>query len=195
MSNLQENAQVFAKSSVRARTSLRADPHLLEAFQERVRDVFGKLKGTQELALNDAIKLWLELSRGAGGTGSILFGYIETTKFRGYRALYVDEFADMLDNIDEASMVVVNGSLHPVIVKKLLTLKPDRIVLRERDGKISAINEGKDLPLEEELNRKAVCGTVYMFWDKVKAIAEIEANSLKFLKKPAHYELANKLLN
>jgi hypothetical protein len=195
VSYLQESAQVFTKSSVRARTSLRADPHLLEEFQERVREVFGKLKGTQELALNDAIKLWLELSHGAGGSGSILFGYVETAKFRGYRALYVDEFATMMDSINEASMVAVNGSLHSVIIKKLLMLKPDRVVLREREGTISAINEGKDLPLEEEISRKAMCGTVYMFWDKTKAVAELESNSLKFLKRPAHYELANKLLN
>lgn len=193
MSNLQEN-EVFAKSSVRARTSLRADPHLLGEFQERVREVFGKLKGTQELALNDAIKLWLELSHGAGGAGSILFGYVETAKFRGYRALYVDEFATMMDNIEETSMAVVNGSLHSVIVKKFLVLKPDRIVMREREGKISTIGEGKDLPLEEEISRKTVYGTVYMFWDKTKAVAELESDSLKFLKKPAHYELANKLL-
>jgi len=191
---LEESAQVLRKSSVRARTSLRADSRLLEEFQERVREVFGKLKGTQELALNDAIKLWLELSRGAGGSGSILFGYVETARFRGYRALYVDEFAALLDSVDEASMVVVNGSLHPVIVKKLLTLKPDRVVLRERNGKASTINETKDLPLEEALSRKALCGTVYMIWDRAKAVAEVEANSLKFLKKLAHYELANKLL-
>ena len=191
---MEESAQVLRKSSVRARTSLRADSRLLEEFQERVREVFGKLKGTQELALNDAIKLWLELSRGAGGSGSILFGYVETARFRGYRALYVDEFAALLDSVDEASMVVVNGSLHPVIVKKLLTLKPDRVVLRERNGKASTINETKDLPLEEALSRKALCGTVYMIWDRAKAVAEVEANSLKFLKKLAHYELANKLL-
>ncbi len=191
---MQESAQVFGKSSTRARTSLRVDPRLLEEFQERVREVFGKLKGTQELALNDAMKLWLELSRGAGGLGSILFGYVETAKFRGYRALYVDEFAAMIDNVDEASMVVVNGSLHPVIVKKLLTQKPDRVVMRERDGKAALVYEGKDLPLEEELSRRALCGTVYMFWDKAKAVAELEANSLKLLKKQAHYELANKLL-
>jgi hypothetical protein len=192
MSNLQENTQIIYK---RARTSLRVDPQLLEEFQSRVREVFGKLKGTQELALNDAIKLWLELSHGAGGAGSIFFGFVETAKFRGYRALNADELAAMIKDIDEASMVALNGSVHSAVVKALLALNPDRIILHESDGKTSPINQSGGLPLEEELGRKTTRGTVYLLWDMLKAVAELDANSLKILKKTTNYELASKLLS
>jgi len=194
VSNLQESTQIIYKSSNRAKTSLRVDPQLFEEFQTRVRDVFGKLKGTQELALNDAIKLWLELSRGAGGGSSIFFGFVETSKFRGYRALYVDELSAIVKDIDEASMVTVNGSVHSEVVKALLALNPNRIVLRERDGKTSTISKSGDLPLEEEVTRKTTQGTVYLLWDTLKVVAELEENALKILKNSSNFELVNKLL-
>ena len=167
------------------RTSLRADPTLFEEFQHTVREVFGKLKGAQELALNDAIRLWLELTKGAGGTASILFGYVEVDDFKGYRTLSVEEFVDLSDRVKGASVFAVNGSIHWTVIEKLLQMKPDRTVLIDEDGQVREFSEKQSsTDLYNSLSKSTLC----MVWDEAKMVVEVDERAVRIVKSPVYYD-------
>jgi hypothetical protein len=125
----------------KVKTTVRVKRELLERFQKLLLDASGKLKGMQEAALEDAIKLWVGLAEDS----DLLFGFIEAEDWRGYRALTPIEVGKMVSKLREASLEVVSGFLNvgayiPVI-KAFLTLNPDLCVIHLN-------GEFKQIPIE-----------------------------------------------
>jgi hypothetical protein len=111
----------------RMKTAVRVRRDLMETFQYWVKRGFGKLKGAQEIALNDAVKLWVSLAE-AGV--DVWFGYVETADgLRGYRALVLDEVVKLISELKMTNIRVVQGSMRPPILRALLELKPDKAVV------------------------------------------------------------------
>ncbi|RLF12940.1 MAG: hypothetical protein DRJ69_00130 [Thermoprotei archaeon] len=114
----------------KVQTSLRLSPDLLRRFQRYVKEGFGKLRGAQELALNDAVKLWVSLIE---RQDDVFFGFIETKDgWRGYRVLFMDEALRLLDNLRNANMMLVWGAVHPPLLEGLLALNPVKVFLAKR---------------------------------------------------------------
>jgi hypothetical protein len=115
------------------KTAVRLDGKQMESFQYWIRKGFGKLKGAQEIALNDAVKLWTVL---ADGGQDIWFGYVETTNgLGGYRALTIEDVMAIIPELRMANVKVVQGCMRPPILKALMKLKPDKVLMISRSGK------------------------------------------------------------
>jgi len=113
----------------KVKTAVRIRRDLMKAFQGWVKRGFGKLKGAQEIALNDAIKVWVSL---AEGDVDVWFGYVETVNgLKGYRALLLDEVLNLIPSLRLSNLRIIQGSMRPPILRKLLELKPDMVMIMD----------------------------------------------------------------
>jgi len=184
---MKKNAQIV-------RTSLRIDSEMFEEFQDRVRELFGKVKGAQEVALNDAVKLWLNLSCGVGGCAKVYFGWLEVEGFRGQRALTVEELAEVCGETTNLSVSAVGGLVDPAIIAKLFSMKPDCVVV-VGNGRAQRLSlEGDELEAAKKLIGRLHSETAYLIWDEHKRVAEIRQDSIRILADPHHYALTKNLI-
>jgi hypothetical protein len=152
----------------KTKTAVRIEEKLMGDFQYSVKKGFGKLKGAQEIALNDAVKLWVALVEGGS---DIWFGYVETTNgLRGYRALTLDEVVAIIPDLQAGNLRVVQGCMRPPILKALMLLKPDKALLLSRAGRREAnLEEGFDEVFREIMGNSDA--DVCLVWNRERRVA------------------------
>ena len=184
---MKKNAQVV-------RTSLRINSGMFEEFQDRVKELFGKVKGAQEIALNDAVKLWLNLSYGVGGYAKVYFGWLELEGFRGQRVLTVEELAEICEKVTNLSVSAIGGLVDPATIAKLFSMKPDCVVVIG-NGRAQRLSlEGDELEVAKKLIDRLRSETAYLIWDEHKRVAEVCQNSIRILVDSHHYMLTKNLI-
>ena len=149
------------------KTAVRIEEKLMKEFQYWIRKGFGKLKGAQEIALNDAVKLWVSLAEGGP---DVWFGYVETANgLRGYRALTLDEAVAIIPDLRAGNLRVVQGCMRPPILKALAQLKPDKVLLLSRAGTREVnLEEGFDEVFRETMVNGDV--DICLVWNRERRV-------------------------
>lgn len=174
----------------KVKTAARIEGKLMGEFQYWVRKGFGKLKGAQEIAFNDAVKLWVSLAEGGL---DVWFGYVETANgLRGYRVLTLDEVVALIPDLRAGNLRVVQGCMRPPILKALMQLKPDKVLLLSRAGTREVnLEEGFDEVFRETMVNGDV--DICLVWNRERRIGFFNRERLS-LGGEVEYSLASKNL-
>jgi len=142
----------------RVRACIRFRCGLYKRFRERVREVFGRFRGMRDMVLEDALRVWLSLSR---EDGEVLFGYVEGM---GQRAVSVRaDFPGLVKESREFRLVAFSSLMvHPVVLEVLRDMGPVEVYLRR--GNMAVLVDFSKMDLLELRRRLSVGWELHLFW-------------------------------